>query len=63
LSQYKSGLNLNGLATLSDKAAEALSQHQSWLSLEGLTTLSDEAAKALGQGFEEFISQRPDDYF
>ena len=63
LSQYKSGLNLNGLATLSDKAAEALSQHQSWLSLEGLTTLSDEAAKALGQGFGEFISQRPDDYF
>ena len=41
-------LNLSGLTSLSDTAAESLGKHQSDLSLNGLTSLSDAAAESLG---------------
>ena len=47
--KHKEGLNLNGLTTLSDAAAEALATHKGYLNLDGLTTLSAAAAKALAK--------------
>jgi predicted DNA-binding WGR domain protein len=42
-------LDLDGLTSLSDGAAQALAQHEGNLSLDGLTSLSDAAAQALAQ--------------
>ena len=42
-------LNLDGLITLSDAAAEVLAKHKGDLHLSGLIALSDAAAKALAQ--------------
>jgi|LakMenEpi03Aug12_release.lakeMendotaPanAssembly.Ray.scaffolds.fasta_scaffold70706_2 predicted DNA-binding WGR domain protein len=42
-------LDLRGLTSLSDAAAEALSKHKGRLNLSGLTSLSDAAAEALSK--------------
>ena len=42
-------LDLSGLTSLSDAAAQALSQHEGWLHLGGLKSLSDAAAQALAR--------------
>ena len=47
MAKHEGRLYLNGLTTLSEKAAEALAKHEGDLSLGGLTTLSAEAAAAL----------------
>ena len=50
LAQYnRNYLGLEGLADLSDAAAQELAQHQSYLNLSGLTSLSDAAAQALSR--------------
>ena len=48
-------MGLDGLTTLSDKAATALGQHDGILSLSGLTTISDEVAKALAEHKGELV--------
>ena len=48
--QYKWGLTLNGLTSLSDAAAESLSKHKGrGIELNGLTCLSDKAAESLSR--------------
>jgi hypothetical protein len=42
-------LNLKGLTSLSDTAAEALSKHMGGINLDGLTCLSDAAAESLSK--------------
>jgi len=42
-------LDLSGLTTLSDDAADALSKHEGFLTLNGLTTLSPKAAEAVAR--------------
>lgn len=50
LRQYKWGLTLNGLTSLSDAAAESLSKHKGRrIELNGLSCLSDKAAESLSQ--------------
>jgi hypothetical protein len=45
----RDSLNLNGLAELSDVAAESLAKHEGKLGLNGLTELSDAAAESLSR--------------
>jgi predicted DNA-binding WGR domain protein len=47
--EHKSDLNLSGLTSLSDSAAESLSKHKGDLNLSGLTSVSDSAAESLGK--------------
>jgi len=51
LAKYKGSryLNLSGLITLCDPAAEALAKHKGTLDIGGLATLSDAAAKAFAK--------------
>jgi hypothetical protein len=42
-------LELDGLTSLSDPAAQSLSRYEGFLSLDGITTLTDVAAGALAQ--------------
>jgi hypothetical protein len=44
---HKGKLSLNGLTSLSDKAAEAFAKRGGDLHLRGLTNLSEKAAEAL----------------
>ena len=46
------GLDLDGLISLSEAAAESLAQHRGYLDLGGLETLSDTAAAKLGSIFQ-----------
>ncbi|MDB4785601.1 hypothetical protein OAG31_03250 [Akkermansiaceae bacterium] len=51
LSRYEGALDLSGLTSLSDAAAESLSKHKGRiLELSGLTSLTDAAAESLSRG-------------
>lgn len=50
LSQRQYGLQLHGLRTISEEAAETLATHKGkWLSLVGLNTISDQVAESLSR--------------
>ena len=49
-------LDLDGLTTLSDAAAEVLAKHEGDLCLDNLTTLSDAVAVALGKHLGSLLS-------
>jgi len=49
LAQLKGNLDLRGLTSLSEAAAQALAQLKGNLDLRGLTSLSEAAAQALAQ--------------
>jgi len=55
LSKHKGELNLSGLTSLSEAAAQALAKHKGDLRLTGLTSLSDAAAQALSRLTERTI--------
>jgi len=47
LAKYIGRLDLNGISTLTDSAAESLSKHRGHLQLGGLEEMSDQPARSL----------------
>jgi len=54
---HEYNLELNGLQTLSDAAAQSLTKHQAYLDLSGLEVISDSAARVLSKYQDLIVSE------